>query len=229
MAKRQPLQWCQPLRYLNIDASNKSGATKQQRHPRPRQTFPGHFVQPLDRRLKSIESTAVVDEEFSTIALVGPIQPIVDEASAATNRRMVVKRDGSAALHQPHDELRKDGEVQQKSKLNDNGIVGTARVTTRTTAAPAVSGRLLHQHLLHAARNKNKHTQRADQTEIKQLSDSKERNLVALASFPGSGNTWLRYLLQQATGETFTHFTPSKPAIRLMQCIYYTIILHSKL
>lgn len=25
--------------------------------------------------------------------------------------------------------------------------------------------------------------------------------LTALASFPGSGNTWLRYLLQQATGE----------------------------
>ena len=25
-------------------------------------------------------------------------------------------------------------------------------------------------------------------------------NVVALASFPGSGNTWLRYLLQQATG-----------------------------
>lgn len=23
---------------------------------------------------------------------------------------------------------------------------------------------------------------------------------IALASFPGSGNTWLRYLLQQATG-----------------------------
>ena len=25
--------------------------------------------------------------------------------------------------------------------------------------------------------------------------------LVALASFPGSGNTWLRYLLQQSTGK----------------------------
>lgn len=25
--------------------------------------------------------------------------------------------------------------------------------------------------------------------------------LTALASFPGSGNTWLRYLLQQATGQ----------------------------
>lgn len=27
-----------------------------------------------------------------------------------------------------------------------------------------------------------------------------EERLTALASFPGSGNTWLRYLLQQATG-----------------------------
>lgn len=27
---------------------------------------------------------------------------------------------------------------------------------------------------------------------------------VALVSFPGSGNTWLRYLLQQATGKTET-------------------------
>lgn len=27
------------------------------------------------------------------------------------------------------------------------------------------------------------------------------RYITALASFPGSGNTWLRYLLQQATGK----------------------------
>lgn len=29
------------------------------------------------------------------------------------------------------------------------------------------------------------------------------KNPVALASFPGSGNTWFRYLLQQATGNNF--------------------------
>ena len=29
---------------------------------------------------------------------------------------------------------------------------------------------------------------------------------VALASFPGSGNTWLRYLLQQATGKMMLIF-----------------------
>lgn len=28
-------------------------------------------------------------------------------------------------------------------------------------------------------------------------------NVVALVSFPGSGNTWLRYLLQQVTGEIY--------------------------
>lgn len=27
------------------------------------------------------------------------------------------------------------------------------------------------------------------------------RKTIALVSFPGSGNTWLRYLLQQATGK----------------------------
>lgn len=27
------------------------------------------------------------------------------------------------------------------------------------------------------------------------------RDVVALVSYPGSGNTWLRYLLQQATGK----------------------------
>ena len=31
-------------------------------------------------------------------------------------------------------------------------------------------------------------------------STSQRDGVVALASFPGSGNTWLRYLLQQATG-----------------------------
>jgi hypothetical protein len=30
--------------------------------------------------------------------------------------------------------------------------------------------------------------------------------VVALASFPGSGNTWVRYLLQQATGENYRNF-----------------------
>lgn len=30
---------------------------------------------------------------------------------------------------------------------------------------------------------------------------NRRRDVIALASFPGSGNTWLRYLLQQATGD----------------------------
>lgn len=34
----------------------------------------------------------------------------------------------------------------------------------------------------------------------KESSEQQPPNIAALASFPGSGNTWLRYLLQQATG-----------------------------
>lgn len=38
---------------------------------------------------------------------------------------------------------------------------------------------------------------------------------VALASFPGSGNTWLRYLLQQATG--------IQGEIRFIQAVFFLI------
>lgn len=37
-------------------------------------------------------------------------------------------------------------------------------------------------------------------TSEKEKKNDHPKNLIALASFPGSGNTWLRYLLQQATG-----------------------------
>lgn len=40
---------------------------------------------------------------------------------------------------------------------------------------------------------------KSDNNEFKD-SGSREKPITALASFPGSGNTWLRYLLQQATG-----------------------------
>ena len=42
---------------------------------------------------------------------------------------------------------------------------------------------------------------KAHQIPPKDANQDKE-SLVALVSFPGSGNTWLRYLLQQATGNT---------------------------
>jgi len=47
-------------------------------------------------------------------------------------------------------------------------------------------------------------SQKSDITEfnvdVKTTTTDKSASIVALASFPGSGNTWLRYLLQQSTG-----------------------------
>ncbi len=37
--------------------------------------------------------------------------------------------------------------------------------------------------------------------QLKYFKNSESNGRVALASFPGAGNTWLRYLLQQATGK----------------------------
>lgn len=42
-------------------------------------------------------------------------------------------------------------------------------------------------------------TTKSDNNEFND-SGSSEKPIAALASFPGSGNTWLRYMLQQATG-----------------------------
>lgn len=36
---------------------------------------------------------------------------------------------------------------------------------------------------------------------LPKIGNQAKESLVALVSFPGSGNTWLRYLLQQATGK----------------------------
>ncbi|CAG9804579.1 unnamed protein product [Chironomus riparius] len=53
--------------------------------------------------------------------------------------------------------------------------------------------------------NKEQKTKKKEVTDSSTISDKNEfsdneNKVIALASFPGSGNTWLRYLLQQATG-----------------------------
>lgn len=49
---------------------------------------------------------------------------------------------------------------------------------------------------------------RPDATDKEKLA-VQPKNLIALASFPGSGNTWLRYLLQQATGKCMPYRSAS--------------------
>lgn len=50
------------------------------------------------------------------------------------------------------------------------------------------------------ARTRRKLEHERDKKQTHKLNEE-IRGLTALVSFPGSGNTWLRYLLQQSTGE----------------------------
>lgn len=46
--------------------------------------------------------------------------------------------------------------------------------------------------------------------------DNTKTGLTALASFPGSGNTWLRYLLQQSTGRESIVFAGNEHGALMM-------------
>lgn len=153
-------------------------------------------MRPLERRLQSL---AEEEETAATVALIGPIEPVIESRTRSVAKQR--RRDGRDTTMA---EAVAVEQQQHKSKVRQDN--NSPPVTMR----PAGSGnRLLHQHLQYAARNNKKlqlaRSLKAGRKEIKTLSDSTERNLVALASFPGSGNTWLRYLLQQATGESESH------------------------
>lgn len=140
MAKRQPLQWCQSLRYLNPNDKNDHVAIALLRYRRRRRRRGGHKTQ----------------QRF-------------------TNNMAILSGGGGAGSTRFDDKF-----VEPTSYggggLNDNEFkVNYEKLWPKNTP------------------NQNKFKMAA-------LEEDWPRNLIALASFPGSGNTWLRYLLQQATG-----------------------------
>lgn len=141
IGKRQPLQWCQPLRYLDGDI--KDITTKP---PKLLQTFPGHYV-----RIPKKYSHNRYDEQPNKHQAGALIEPMFDEK-----------------------------EKESKSKNNDKTKLSYEKIWPN-----------------------NKYLRNQNNQKLLQNGKLKEfrgNNLIALASFPGSGNTWLRYLLQQATG-----------------------------
>ncbi|KAJ6635427.1 WSCD family member [Pseudolycoriella hygida] len=141
ISKRDPLQWCQPLRYLDGDI--KDITTKP---PKLLQTFPGHYVRapqksPINRK----------DDLLKKHQTGGIIEPMFDRSK---------KKD--------------------KTKINDKVKFSNEKIWPN------------NKYL------RNQNNQKLLQND--RLKEFRGNNLIALASFPGSGNTWLRYLLQQATG-----------------------------
>ena len=87
-------------------------------------------------------------------------------------------------------------------------LISVTRMDARTLAErriqsadlSSLSGRMFDRRMM-VVRNKERRVGRVPISWCKPLGMKVAPGpVVALASFPGSGNTWLRYLLQQATG-----------------------------
>lgn len=147
LGRRQPLQWCQTLKYFDANAPRATA-----KPAKLMQTFPGHYVK------HHVPHSFRGDTKLSNAP--SPAAPPFDD-------RYVERTP-----------------AEQKSHIED------VRITYENIWP----------------NNKNLRTRAIIKSGQKASVDGtaqEPKNLIALASFPGSGNTWLRYLLQQATGKFY--------------------------
>lgn len=141
MGKRQPLQWCRELHYLNRDSVKTIAKPKTLLH-----TFPGHYVR-----------TQMKDEQ----------------QQQEKHQQQQQQHEQQQQKPPPHFPPSHDTEIDI---VPESVLPPPSFFKHNLTSVNLVPSNLANTKLL-------------------------PRGLIALASFPGSGNTWLRYLLQQATGK----------------------------
>lgn len=181
MGKKPPLQWCTELHYLGTP-------TRLPRTP-PKllQTFPGHFVKKFsvysyhhNNNNQNLHSPAAA---AAAAAVEAP--PEADTPARQPDRTGSSRSDNDASERVP-------GPVRGGDTVASS-IAGSSSRSVWPNSDQLSSGKLV------------------DSNSVSRTGDGRwpsrrERNpkspgLAALVSFPGSGNTWLRYLLQQATGK----------------------------
>lgn len=172
------LNWCRPLTFTDGKPMNNQSLAAP---IKPMQTFPGHFV--------GLKSTVVAGAHDNHR------QSEVVEAVAAGNGSRI---EGGAE---------KVGLQMEKSDQIGNQIHYEPKFYSRTR-------RKLEEERMAKKRSSTQEEttdknigEPSSRPQIKNQQRNEEaiRGLTALVSFPGSGNTWLRYLLQQCTGEVIVN------------------------
>lgn len=178
VAKRQPLRWCQPLRYLGQDETIP---------PRTTTASPTHPAALPFQRLPPDYFRAPIAEPFQdSISEILPRPP--DNPSKTTSTNLHFDDDRIKSKSNNHQSnVKNNGEADDSS----SGMHGS-----RVHLWPK-SGRNRNQKI---TTNRDRKQRLKDEAAAAAAVEASQHNLIALASFPGSGNTWLRYLLQQATG-----------------------------
>lgn len=186
VGKRQPLQWCQNLRFLDSDTSRETTHTTT-KLPKLKHKYSGHYVKTPKKYIHHNQQLPYHhqpqqqrnDDNF--LAAHNKKKSIPSQLSLPSSARIA-----SADAELKFDDKYVDSKTLQssdykKSKYNNNN--DELKITYEKLWPKQI-------------RNQNS---------LKKIFENHKlveqpKNLIALASFPGSGNTWLRYLLQQATG-----------------------------
>uniref|UniRef100_A0A336MU61 CSON006209 protein n=1 Tax=Culicoides sonorensis TaxID=179676 RepID=A0A336MU61_CULSO len=197
--RKPPLQWCTKLRFID-----NSGKTIKSHEMNRLQTFPGHFVK---HRIAIPPSATLTHSYYSfnrNHIISHNSNNFINNKSHGTSSADIktsdlVKNNNNNENRRRFDDSYKSEHEQQKENSADNEIY-------KFITEPWPSGRYSAGNTDKSKNffnNNNKHKDNtnnlASERNIKN-NNNYDHNLVALVSFPGSGNTWLRYLLQQATG-----------------------------
>lgn len=187
VAKRQPLRWCQTLRYLAQDETmppRTTTAVPTIQAALPFQGLPREYLRAPPITTQPFQVSFDVDGETLPKP---PDAPLNHDRHIHIDDRYVARAASSGDGDQSKFSNEQSNTKHAKSfhtKTDD----GQVHLWPKSARNP------------NQKKTKRDRQQRANEEASAAAAAASQRNLIALASFPGSGNTWLRYLLQQATG-----------------------------
>lgn len=196
--RKPPLQWCTKLRFL--DNSGDSYDRTIQPHNRL-QTFPGHFV----KQRIAIPPSATLTHNYYSF-----------------NRNHITSHNGNNNNNDSHGAQSSNSEYKKSSDLltNNKKTFDDSYKSEQQEQENAVNNEVYKfitepwpsghytedksKNLFNNINNKDNNNL-ASEKKAHNNQNAAHNTLTALVSFPGSGNTWLRYLLQQSTGKQSKH------------------------
>lgn len=205
--RKPPLQWCTKLRFIDNSGSNDINGRTIQAHEYNRlQTFPGHFI----KHRIAIPPSATLTHSYYSFNRnhITSHNGNNNENSHNNNNSHGAQ---SSNLDMKYNKKSSDLISTNNKKRFDDSYKSEQHENAANNeiykfiTEPWPSGRHTDdksKNLFNNINNNNNNNNDNLASEKRVNNQNSAHNgLTALVSFPGSGNTWLRYLLQQSTGK----------------------------
>lgn len=196
--RKPPLQWCTKLRF--IENSGDSNDRTIQPHNRL-QTFPGHFIK---QRIAIPPSATLTHNYYSFNRNHITSHNANNNSHSAQSSNSDYRKSSDLITNNKKrfDDSYKTEQEQEQQQEHENEVNNEIY---KFITEPWPSGRhtddTKSKNLFNNINNKNNDNLASEKRARNNQYSAHSSSLTALVSFPGSGNTWLRYLLQQSTGK----------------------------